>query len=98
MCEASLKRLGTDYIDLFYQHRVDPAVPIEDTVGAMAGLVKEGKVRYLGLSEASAKTLRRAACGASHQRAAKRIFAVGARGGGRNPAGMPRAWHWLRAL
>ncbi len=60
VCEASLKRLGTDYIDLFYQHRVDPAVPIEDTVGAMAGLVKEGKVRYLGLSEASAKTLRRA--------------------------------------
>ena len=60
VCEASLKRLGTDYIDLFYQHRVDPAVPIEDTVGAMAALVKEGKVRYLGLSEASAKTLRRA--------------------------------------
>jgi aryl-alcohol dehydrogenase-like predicted oxidoreductase len=60
VCEASLKRLGTDYIDLFYQHRVDPAVPIEDTVGAMAALVKEGKVRHLGLSEASAKTLRRA--------------------------------------
>ncbi len=60
VCEASLKRLGTDYIDLFYQHRVDPDVPIEDTVGAMAGLVKEGKVRYLGLSEASASTLRRA--------------------------------------
>ncbi len=60
VCEASLKRLGTDYIDLFYQHRVDPGVPIEDTVGAMAALVNEGKVRYLGLSEASAKTLRRA--------------------------------------
>jgi aryl-alcohol dehydrogenase-like predicted oxidoreductase len=60
VCNASLKRLGTDYIDLFYQHRVDPAVPIEDTVGAMAELVKEGTVRYLGLSEASAKTLRRA--------------------------------------
>ncbi len=60
VCDASLKRLGLDYIDLFYQHRVDPAVPIEDTVGAMAGLVQEGKVRYLGLSEASAKTLRRA--------------------------------------
>ena len=60
VCDASLKRLGTDYIDLFYQHRVDPAVPIEETVGAMAGLVTEGKVRYLGLSEASAKTLRRA--------------------------------------
>lgn len=60
VCEASLKRLGTDYIDLFYQHRVDPAVPIEETVGAMADLVNEGKVRFLGLSEASARTLRRA--------------------------------------
>ena len=60
VCDASLKRLNTDYIDLFYQHRVDPNVPIEDTVGAMADLVKAGKVRYLGLSEASAKTLRRA--------------------------------------
>lgn len=59
-CDASLERLGTDYIDLFYQHRVDKAVPIEDTVGAMAELVKAGKVRYLGLSEASATTLARA--------------------------------------
>ncbi|OLP45314.1 aldo/keto reductase [Rhizobium oryziradicis] len=60
VAEASLKRLGTDVIDLFYQHRVDPNVPIEETVGAMADLVKEGKVRALGLSEASAETLRRA--------------------------------------
>ncbi|MGO9172324.1 MAG: aldo/keto reductase [Rhodomicrobium sp.] len=60
VCEASLKRLGTGHIDLFYQHRVDPNVPIEDTVGAMAELVKAGKVRYLGLSEASPATLRRA--------------------------------------
>jgi aryl-alcohol dehydrogenase-like predicted oxidoreductase len=60
VCEASLKRLGIDRIDLFYQHRVDPNVPIEDTVGAMAELVNAGKVRYLGLSEASAATLRRA--------------------------------------
>ncbi len=60
VCDASLKRLNTDRIDLFYQHRVDPNVPIEDTVGAMADLIKQGKVRYLGLSEASAKTLRRA--------------------------------------
>ena len=60
-CEASLRRLGTDHIDLYYQHRVDPNTPIEETVGAMAELVKSGKVRYLGLSEASAKTLRRAA-------------------------------------
>jgi aryl-alcohol dehydrogenase-like predicted oxidoreductase len=59
-CEASLARLGTDRIDLYYQHRVDPTTPIEDTVGAMAGLVDEGKVRFLGLSEASASTLRRA--------------------------------------
>ena len=58
--EESLKRLDTDYIDLLYQHRVDPAVPIEDVVGTMAQLVKEGKVRYLGLSEAGAETIRRA--------------------------------------
>ena len=58
--EASLQRLGTDRIDLLYQHRVDPAVPIEEVVGTMAALVREGKVRYLGLSEASAATLRRA--------------------------------------
>ena len=60
VAEASLKRLGTDVIDLFYQHRVDPNVPIEDTVGAMAELVREGKVRALGLSEAGAATIRRA--------------------------------------
>ena len=59
-CEASLKRLGVDSIDLYYQHRVDPEVPIEETVGAMAGLVKEGKVRFLGLSEAAPATIRRA--------------------------------------
>src|SRR5260370_3361170 len=59
-CEASLKRLNVERIDLYYQHRVDPNVPIEETVGAMAGLVKAGKVRYLGLSEASAGTIRRA--------------------------------------
>jgi aryl-alcohol dehydrogenase-like predicted oxidoreductase len=59
-CEASLRRLGVETIDLYYQHRVDPATPIEETVGAMAALVKEGKVRYLGLSEAGPETLRRA--------------------------------------
>jgi aryl-alcohol dehydrogenase-like predicted oxidoreductase len=59
-CDASLARLGVDHIDLYYQHRVDPNVPIEDTVGAMAQLVAEGKVRHLGLSEAAADTLRRA--------------------------------------
>jgi aryl-alcohol dehydrogenase-like predicted oxidoreductase len=60
VADASLKRLGIEVIDLFYQHRVDPAVPIEETVGAMADLVKAGKVRALGLSEASAQTIRRA--------------------------------------
>jgi aryl-alcohol dehydrogenase-like predicted oxidoreductase len=60
-CDWSLKRLGVDHIDLYYQHRVDPTVPIEDTVGAMADLVKAGKVRYLGLSEAGPATIRRAA-------------------------------------
>ena len=59
-CEASLRRLGVDVIDLYYQHRVDPRTPIEDTVGAMAELVREGKVRFLGLSEAAPETLRRA--------------------------------------
>ena len=60
VCDASLKRLGTDYIDLYYQHRVDTTVPIEDTVGAMAKLVAQGKVRHLGLSEARPETIRRA--------------------------------------
>src|SRR5277367_1060575 len=60
-CEGSLRRLGVETIDLYYQHRVDPDTPIEETVGAMAQLVREGKVRHLGLSEASPATLRRAA-------------------------------------
>jgi aryl-alcohol dehydrogenase-like predicted oxidoreductase len=59
-CEGSLKRLGVETIDLYYQHRVDPNTPIEDTVGTMADLVREGKVRYIGLSEASVATIRRA--------------------------------------
>jgi len=59
-CEGSLKRLGVETIDLYYQHRVDPNTPIEDTVGAMADLVRQGKVRYLGLSEAAVNTIRRA--------------------------------------
>jgi aryl-alcohol dehydrogenase-like predicted oxidoreductase len=59
-CDASLRRLGVDYIDLYYQHRVDPNTPIEETVGAMADLVKAGKIRYIGLSEASTQTIRRA--------------------------------------
>src|SRR6266487_4560522 len=59
-CNASLERLGTDHIDVYYQHRVDPNTPIEETVGAMGELVEQGKVRYLGLSEAAAETIRRA--------------------------------------
>ncbi len=59
-CEASLKRLGVEVIDLYYQHRVDPNTPIEETIGAMADLVREGKVRYIGMSEAAASTIRRA--------------------------------------
>ncbi|HEU4557045.1 MAG TPA: aldo/keto reductase [Longimicrobium sp.] len=59
-CDGSLRRLGVDYIDLYYQHRVDPDVPIEETVGAMSRLVEEGKVRFIGLSEAGAETIRRA--------------------------------------
>jgi aryl-alcohol dehydrogenase-like predicted oxidoreductase len=59
-CDASLRRLGVDHVDLYYQHRVDPTVPIEDTVGAMAELVRAGKVRYLGMSEAAPATIRRA--------------------------------------
>jgi aryl-alcohol dehydrogenase-like predicted oxidoreductase len=60
-CDASLARLGIDHIDLYYQHRVDPATPIEETIGALAGLVKAGKIRHIGMSEANAETLRRAA-------------------------------------
>jgi aryl-alcohol dehydrogenase-like predicted oxidoreductase len=59
-CEASLRRLGVETIDLYYQHRVDPKTPVEDTVGAMAGLIKEGKIRFIGLSEAGPESLRRA--------------------------------------
>src|SRR6202048_1677669 len=59
-CDASLKRLGVEVIDLYYQHRVDPNVPIEETVGAMADLVREGKVRFLGLSDAGPENIRRA--------------------------------------
>ncbi len=75
-CDESLKRLGVDVIDLYYQHRVDPNTPIEETVGAMAELVSQGKVRHLGLSEAAAKTIRTGPQGASHHGIADRIFPV----------------------
>jgi aryl-alcohol dehydrogenase-like predicted oxidoreductase len=97
-CDASLRRLRVDTIDLLYQHRVDPAVPIEDTVGAMAKLVEAGKVRWLGLSEASARTLRRAHAVHPIQRTAVGVLAVAARGRGGDPADLPRARRRLRSL
>ena len=90
-CDASLRRLGTDHIDLYYQHRVDPEVPIEETVGAMAELVDAGKVRYLGLSEAGPETIRARARGPSDHGVAVRVLAVDARSGGGDPADDPRA-------
>ena len=90
-CEASLQRLGVDHIDLYYQHRVDPDTPIEETVGAMAELVAAGKVRYLGLSEAAPETIRRAHAVAPDLRAADRVLALGARARGRDPADAARA-------
>jgi aryl-alcohol dehydrogenase-like predicted oxidoreductase len=78
-CDNSLKRLQTDYIDLYYLHRVDPKVPIEDTVGAMARLVEQGKVRHLGLSEAGPQDAASRQRGASDHRRPKRVLALDAR-------------------
>ena len=75
-CDGSLEQLGVDVIDLFYLHRLDPAVPVEETVGAMAGLVAAGKVRHLGLSEVSGDTLRRAAGRPPDRRGAERVLPV----------------------
>lgn len=75
-CEASLRRLGVETIDLYYQHRVDPQTPIEDTVGAMALLVKQGKVRHLGLSEAGPRNLAPGVRCASHLGPPNRVFAL----------------------
>ena len=97
-CDASLKRLGVDAIDLYYQHRVDPETPIEDTVGAMAELVKAGKVRHLGLSEAAPATIRRAARRPSDCGAADRVLAVEPRSGRRAARHLPRARHRVRRL
>ena len=88
-CDASLARLGVDHIDLYYQHRVDPSVPIEETVGAMAELVAAGKVRHLGLSEAGAQTIRRAHAVQPDHRARDRILALDARRRGGDPADVP---------
>ena len=96
--EGSLERLGTDHVDLYYLHRVDPNTPIEETVGAMGELVKEGKVRHLGLSEASPETLRRAH--ATHPISALQTeYSLWTReSGGRGAPGLPRAGHRLRRL
>jgi aryl-alcohol dehydrogenase-like predicted oxidoreductase len=96
-CERSLKRLETDLIDLYYIHRVDPTVPIEDTVGAMGELVRQGKVRHLGICEAGAATIRRAH--ATHPLSgADRVFAVDPRRRGRDPAALRGARHRLCRL
>ena len=92
-CDASLQRLGVDVIDVYYQHRVDAETPIEDTVGAMAGLVKAGKVRHLGLSEAGARDDSAGARGASHRGAADRILALEPRPRDGAPRHVPRARH-----
>ena len=96
--EGSLKRLGTDRLDLYYQHRMDPQVPIEDSVGALADLVKAGKIRHIGLSEASAETLERAHR-VPDQRVAERVLAVDPRSGGhRGARRLPSPGHRLRPL
>ena len=97
-CDASLSRLGIDHIDLYYQHRVDATVPIEDTVGAMAELVQAGKVRHLGLSEAGADTIRRAS--AVHPISALQTeYSLFTRDvESRDPADGARARHRLRRL
>ena len=97
--ERSLRNLGTDYMDLYYLHRLDPNTPIEDTVGAMSRFVEEGKVRYLGLSEVSADIMRRAHRRAPHHGPANRVFALRpGRGRGRQSAGHARHGHRLRGL
>src|SRR5213593_1056269 len=96
-CDASLKRLGVEVIDVYGLHRVDPKVPIEDTVGAMKRLIDRGKVRYLALSEAGAATLRRAH-GASARCARDRVLAVVARCGKGHPPRLPRARYRLHGV
>ena len=97
-CDASLQRLGVDHIDLYYQHRVDKTVPIEETVGAMAELVEAGKVRHLGLSEASAGQHPQGPRRAPDHRAADRVLPVHPRPRGRDPRRHPRARHRPGAL
>ena len=98
VAEASLKRLRTDRIDLFYQHRVDPEVPIEDVAGAVKDLIAEGKVKHFGLSEAGAPDNPPRPCGAAGDGAAERIFAMVAQPGGGDHPDPGRAGHRLRTL
>ena len=98
VADASLKRLQTDRIDLFYQHRVDPNVPIEDVAGAVKDLIREGKVKHFGLSEAGAQTIRRAHAVQPVDGAAERVLAVVARARAGDPADARGARHRLRAL
>ena len=97
-CDASLKRLGVETIDLYYQHRVDPKTPIEETVGAMAELVRAGKVRFLGLSEAGPDHAPAGRRGPPHRRSPDRVLAVEPRPGGRDPGHVPGARDRLRGL
>jgi aryl-alcohol dehydrogenase-like predicted oxidoreductase len=96
--EGSLRRLGTDHIDLLYQHRIDPAVPIEDVAGTVGDLVKQGKVRFFGLSEAGVANIRRAHAVHPVSAAAKRIFTVGTQSGAGCHSGSARAGHRPGAL
>jgi aryl-alcohol dehydrogenase-like predicted oxidoreductase len=98
VAEESLKRLKTDVIDLFYQHRVDPQVPIEDVAGAVKGLIQEGKVRHFGMSEAAAATIRRAHAVQPLAALSERIFTVVARTRGRNSADAGEIGDRLRSL
>ena len=99
VCDASLKRLGVEVIDLLYQHRVDPNVPIEDVAGTVKDLIAEGKVKHFGLSEPGARDRPPRACGAAGHRAAERVFALDARAGDQwHPRGVRGTRHRLRAL
>ena len=96
--EGSLRRLQVDAIDLYYQHRVDPEVPIEDVAGAVKDLVREGKVKHFGRSEAGAETIRRAHAVQPVTAVPERVFALAPRAGGRRAAGARGARHRLRPL
>src|SRR3954463_7512774 len=98
VAEVSLKRLKTDFIDLFYQHRVDPDVPIEDTAGAVKDLIQQGKVKHFGLSEAGVKTIRRAHAVQPGDCVAERVFVVVERAGSGDLAGAGRTWHRVRSF